>query len=130
MNWHTLTPDQALKRLGSNDKNGLSQHEANLRLEKYGPNVLSSKKKRGIVRKFLSQFSDFMVLVLLAASVISFLTSYFSGDGDYIDSVIILIIVVLNALIGTIQESRAEKPLRHCGNSQHPVQELYAPAPL
>ena len=52
MDWHTLTPDQALKRLGSNDKNGLSQHEANLRLEKYGPNVLSSKKKRGF---FLSE---------------------------------------------------------------------------
>ena len=76
MDWHTLTPDQALKRLGSNDKNGLSQHEANLRLEKYGPNVLSSKKKRGFFKKFISQFSDFMVLILLAASVISFITSY------------------------------------------------------
>lgn len=111
MDWHTLTPDQALKRLGSNDKNGLSQHEANLRLEKYGPNVLSSKKKRGFFKKFISQFSDFMVLILLAASVISFITSYFSGDGDYIDSIIILVIVFLNALIGTIQESRAEKAI-------------------
>ena len=111
MDWHTLTPDQALKRLGSNDKKGLSQHEANLRLEKYGPNVLSSKKKRGFLKKFISQFSDFMVLILLAASVISFLTSYFSGDGDYIDSIIILVIVFLNALIGTIQESRAEKAI-------------------
>lgn len=111
MDWHTLTPEQTLKRLGSNDKKGLSHNEAALRLEKYGPNVLSSKKKRGFFKKFLSQFTDFMVLVLLAASAISFFTAYFSGDGDYIDSVIILIIVVLNALIGTIQESRAEKAI-------------------
>lgn len=111
MDWHTLTPEEALKRLGSNDKTGLSQHEAQLRMEKYGPNVISSKKKRGFFRKFLSQFSDFMVLVLLAACAVSFLTSYLSGDGDYIDSVIILAIVFLNALIGTVQESRAERAI-------------------
>ena len=111
MDWHTLTPAEALKRLGSNDKNGLSQQEARLRLEKYGLNVISSKKKRGFFRKFISQFSDFMVLVLLAACAVSFLTSYLSGDGDYIDSVIILAIVFLNALIGTVQESRAERAI-------------------
>lgn len=111
MDWHTITPEQALKRLGSDNKNGLSNSEARSRFEKYGPNVLSSKKKRGFLKKFFAQFTDFMVLILLAASVISFLTSYFSGDGDYIDSVIILIIVVLNALIGTVQESRAEKAI-------------------
>ncbi len=76
-----------------------------------GKNCLNIAKKKSIFSRFAAQFSDFMILVLLAAAAISFWVSYMSGDGDFIDPIIILVIVVLNAVIGVIEESRADNAL-------------------
>lgn len=111
MDWHSLSVNEAALRLKTDIKNGLSETEAEKRLRENGKNILSGKKKKSFLKKFISQFSDFMVLVLLLACAVSFLTSFLSGDKDYIDCIIILFIVILNAFIGTVQESRAEKAL-------------------
>ena len=107
MEWHNMTCSQTISALGSDENSGLTSAEAKSRLDKYGKNVISSKKRSGIFIKFISQFSDFMVLILLAASGISFFTAA-AGDGDYTEPVMILLIVVLNAVVGTVQECRAE----------------------
>lgn len=81
------------------------------RLREYGTNEIEKIKRKNIFVRFFSQFSDFMVIILLIAAGISFITSYFNGDGDATDSIIILAIVTVDAIIGVIQESRAEKAL-------------------
>ena len=107
MEWHSLDCKTAVDKLKSDIKNGLSKTQAKARLEKYGKNALSGSKKQSVFVKFLLQFSDYMVLILLVAAGISFGVAIFSDDGDFIDPIMILIIVILNAVIGTVQECRA-----------------------
>lgn len=111
MEWQSLTREDCAKELGTNLKNGLSPREAEVRKKKYGRNELAPPKKKSLLMRFLAQFSDFMIIILLIAAGISLVTSYLQQDNDYIDSIIILTIVVINALIGMIQESRAEKAI-------------------
>ena len=111
MDWHNMSYSEVCKNLDTDIKKGLSSSQAQSRLEKYGKNALTQKKKQSIFIKFLSQFKDFMVLILLIASGISFVTAFVSGDGDFIDPIMILIIVILNAVVGTVQECRAEKAI-------------------
>lgn len=110
MEWHSITGRECAQRLGTDVKNGLSDKAAADRLAKYGKNRLDQKKKNGIIRKFLSQFADFMVLILLAAAGVSFVTACISGE-DFTDPIMILLIVVLNAVVGTVQECRAESAI-------------------
>ncbi len=110
MEYHGLSIQESLSRLHT-DRRGLSQEQASQRLREHGENRIAPTKKRGLLRRFLAQFSDFMILILLAAAAVSFFTSYLQHDADYIDSIIILAIVVLNAITGMIQESRAEKAI-------------------
>ena len=111
MNWHSLTYRQIADTFGTDINKGLDSEQARRSLEKYGRNSLMQKKKHGIIIKFLSQFKDFMVLILLIASGISFFTAFMSDDGDFIDPVMILLIVIINAAVGTVQECRAEKAI-------------------
>lgn len=111
INYHTLSVAEALKQLNSSRENGLSTKEAGKRLAEYGPNELKAKKPVPLILRFLSQFADFMILVLMAAALISFLASLFQGKADYIDPIIIFTIIILNASIGVIQETKAEKSL-------------------
>ena len=111
MNWHSLTYRQIADTFGTDINKGLDSEQARRSLEKYGRNSLTQKKKHGIIIKFLSQFKDFMVLILLIASGISFFTAFMSDDGDFIDPVMILLIVIINAAVGTVQECRAEKAI-------------------
>lgn len=111
MEWQCMTKEECAKKLGTNLKSGLAPHEAQKRFSESGPNQLEQQKKKSLLVRFLAQFSDFMIIVLLVAAGISFATSYFQGSNDYIDSAIILFIVIMNAIIGLIQESRAEKAI-------------------
>ena len=111
MDWHTMKKEEVLHRLQTDSRLGLSEDQARSRLMKYGPNRLAEKKKQGVLLRFFAQFRDFMVLVLLGAATISFATSWVQGDREYIDSIIILAIVIVNAITGVIQESRAEKAI-------------------
>ena len=110
MEWHSISGKECMQRLSTDDKKGLSDKAAAERLAKYGKNQLDQKKKHGVVYKFLSQFADFMVLILLAAAGISFVTAFMSGE-DFTDPIMILLIVVLNAAVGTVQECRAENAI-------------------
>lgn len=102
MNWHLLNQQELLEMLGAKP-GGLQQVDAEEKLHTHGPNELVREKKKPLWLKFLLQFKDFMIVVLMIAAVISGIM------GDVTDTVIILIIVVLNAIIGFVQEYRAEK---------------------
>ena len=109
--WYTMDVQETIKKLKTNVITGLSEVEANERLEKYGENVLKEKKKENLFIRFLKQFNDFMIIILIVASIISAVMAYLDGSGDYIDSIIIIAIVIFNAVMGLIQEEKAEKSL-------------------
>lgn len=111
MHWHSISSEETARLLKTDMKKGLTTVQANERMQKNGKNILREKKKQSIIVKFLMQFSDFMVLLLLIAAGISFCIAMMTEDGDFIDPIMILLIVILNAVIGTIQESRAEKAI-------------------
>ena len=110
MNFHTLSARDVLTALQSKEE-GLSEQEARLRLARYGSNELSGKKPRSLLSRFAEQFNDFMILILLGAALISFLTSLWEGQADFAEPLIILFIVVMNAVLGVIQEAKAEHSL-------------------
>lgn len=109
--WHTQTIDEVKRNLNTNIYNGLTEKEVLKRKKKYGLNKLAEKKKESIFSKFISQFKDFMIIILLISALVSALMSYVEKTNDYADSIIIISIVVINAIIGVIQESKAEKSL-------------------
>lgn len=111
MQWHNISAKEAVRILKTDEKQGLTNAQAAKRHERYGKNILRAKKKQSIIIKFLMQFTDFMVLILLAAAGISFAVAMVSEDGDLIDPIMILLIVIVNAIIGTVQECRAEKAI-------------------
>ena len=104
MTFYRQLPKDLFSKLETN-KSGLPQSEAEKRLEKFGPNALQEKKKKPAWVLFLAQFKDFMILILAAAAVISGIV------GDLTDTIIILVILVLNAVLGFVQEYRAEKAM-------------------
>ncbi len=110
MEWYHVTAHQCAAALQSDLQKGLTRQQVKERLTTHGKNVLSHQKKAGWLRKFLSQFADAMVLILLAAAGISFVTALL-GDGDFTDPIMILLIVLLNAVVGTVQECRAENAI-------------------
>ncbi|MBQ0836190.1 cation-translocating P-type ATPase [Lactiplantibacillus pentosus] len=87
------------------DEHGLQQSAAAQRLEQYGPNALNQQKTTSLLQKFIAQFKDFMIIVLLVAALIAAFT------GEAVDAVIILLVVVLNAIFGVFQESKAEEAI-------------------
>lgn len=109
--YHNKTIQKTAQILETDLKSGLSTGEGKRRLSEHGKNILKEKKRKNIFAKFLGQFNDFMIIILLAAAAISFFTSVMQGDADITEPIIILSIVVLNALLGVIQEHRAEKSL-------------------
>ena len=89
---------------------GLSEEQVVKNREVYGLNELATKKKKSLFVKFLEQFKDFMIIILIIAAIISGVVGYYEGEG-ITDSIIILIVVIVNAIIGVAQESKAEKSL-------------------
>ena len=98
---------------------GLSSQEAASRLEKYGANTLQEGKKKTLLEKFVDQFKDFMILVLLVAAVVSMFAH--QGEPDPTDAIIILAVVLLNAVLGVFQESKAEEAIEALKKMASPV---------
>lgn len=103
--WYKKSKNEILKDLDVDEKNGLSSTEALRRLEKYGKNKLETKKKKTLFKQFLSQLKDVMIYILIIAAIIS------AFLGEISDALIILLVIIINAVIGVIQESKAEKAL-------------------
>lgn len=103
--WFAMKRQQVLEKLATCSEKGLDEQEARARLEQFGPNKLIDARKTPPWQMFLNQFKDFMVLVLIAATIVSgFL-------GEWADAITIMIIVVINAILGFVQEFRAEKSM-------------------
>lgn len=103
--WFEKGVDEIIKELNTDKVNGLTSEEAVTRRNKYGPNRLTGKKKKSILRLLFEQINDVLIYILLGAAVISALLNEIS------DAAIIIIVVILNAVIGLVQESKAEKAL-------------------
>ena len=112
MNWWQMETKEAARRLETDEKQGLTSQMAAERLAQKGRNELAETDgKKSLFWRFLAQFDDFMILLLLGAAVVSVVISRLSGENDVLDAVMILGIVVLNAALGLFQESKAEKTL-------------------
>ncbi len=105
VDWHLVETDDVAQRQNTNPATGLSSDEARRRTERFGANELREGKRRSSAQMLLDQFRDFMILVLIAAAVVSGIV------GDMTDTVVILVIVALNAAIGFVQEYRAERAI-------------------
>ena len=105
--YHSIKTDDALGNLTADKENGLTQTEAETRLAKNGQNRLAEAKKRPYIFKILDQFKDFLVIILIIAAVISI-----TIGGELLDGIIIIAILVINVIIGLVQESKADNALR------------------
>lgn len=121
MNWHSMSIEKTLKALNTSQTQGLSSKEAAKRLKKYGYNILEKKKEKNLIIKFISQFADFMIIILMIAAAISFFVSLLEGHADYIDPFIILAIIFVNAFLGVLQEAKAEKSLEALQKMSAPI---------
>lgn len=108
--WFNFTVEETAKELNVNIENGLLNNDVTLRKEKYGENKLQGKKKKSLFAKFLDQFKDFMIIILIIAAIVSGIVGVQEGEG-FTDTIIILIVVIVNAIIGVAQENKAEKSL-------------------
>jgi Ca2+-transporting ATPase len=105
LHWHALSRDEVLLRLDTGLQSGLTTSEVESRLMKYGPNQLQEAPRPGFLRMVLDQLKSFVVILLIVASVIS------AVMGEYVEAAAIIAIVILNAILGVVQESRAEQAL-------------------
>ena len=119
--WHSSSVEEVSKNLKTNVNIGLSEEEAQKRFERYGPNNLKEKKRESLFIKFIKQFNDFMIITLIIAAIISAVVSKLNGEADYIDSIIIVAIVVFNAIMGLVQEQKAEKSIEALRKMTAPV---------
>ncbi|MCL2341497.1 MAG: HAD-IC family P-type ATPase [Firmicutes bacterium] len=119
--WHTIGIDEARRKLRTNFNVGLTGEEVLRRREEFGENKIADSKKDSLFIKFIKQFNDFMIMVLIGAAVVSAVMSYIEGSNDYIDSIIIIFIVALNAVLGLVQENKAEKSLEALKNMSAPT---------
>ncbi len=101
--WFSKSTEDIFKELNANPFTGLTSQEARVRLDKYGMNKLKGKPKKSLFSLFLAQLKDMLIYVLLGAAVITLFI------GEYVDAVIIILVVILNAVIGVVQEAKAEK---------------------
>ena len=105
--YYKLSVDETLNELNA-DSAGLSSERAAERLAQYGPNKLKEAEKPGFRKRFLTQMKDPMLIILLAAAGVSALTGAIAGESEWAETIIILAVVLLNAVLGVLQESKAE----------------------
>ncbi len=108
--WFNVEVDDTIKKLETNVDNGLTSEQVLEKTKKYGYNELQTKNKKSLFQKFIEQFKDFTIIILIIAAIVSGLVGVAQGEG-ITDTIIILIVVILNAVIGVAQESKAEKSL-------------------
>ncbi len=112
MNMYSNSREEMTSQLQTSLTVGLTESEAVVRLTQYGENRLKEKKKKTTLQRFFDQFKDVMILILLAAAGVSFVLAAMSGHpSEFFEPLLILLIVVLNAIMGVMQESKAEKAL-------------------
>ena len=121
MLFHNLSKEKVLETLMTDEKNGLSQKQITELREKFGFNKLNEKKKKSTFQRFAEQFKDVMILILLVAAAVSFVIACIEGNPkEFFEPLLILLIVVLNAIMGVMQESKAEKALDALKNMSAP----------
>lgn len=119
--WHTKNIKEIEKELRTNIKTGLGDKDVQIRQDEFGKNKIEEGKKESLLVKFINQFKDFMIIILIIAAIISAVVSYLEGTGDYFDSIIIIAIVLFNGLMGLIQEAKAEKSIEALKKMSAPV---------
>lgn len=119
--WHTKNIKEVEKELRTNIKTGLGDKDVQIRQDEFGKNNIEEGKKESLLVRFLNQFKDFMIIILIIAAIISAVVSYIEGTGDYFDSIIIIAIVVFNGIMGLIQEAKAEKSIEALKKMSAPV---------
>lgn len=118
---HSETKTEVLNKLSTNSETGLNIEEIQARKSKYGPNKLREKKKNTTIQRFFDQFKDAMILILIAAAVISFAVVCAEQNwGELFEPLLIVVIVILNAVMGVYQEGKAEKALESLKNMSAP----------
>ena len=112
MSLYSKPAEEVLTELGTDAQGGLSSGQVAELTAKYGPNKLREKPKKTMFQRFLDQFKDAMIIILLVAAAVSFGIAVYEQDPmEFFEPVLILLIVVLNAIMGVLQESKAEKAL-------------------
>ena len=119
--WQSLNLSEVKQKLKTNYQYGLTNEEAKKRFSEYGENTLEDKPKESLIIKFFKQFNDFMIIILIIASIVSAVIERMQGSNDYLDSIIIIAIVFFNAIMGIIQEAKAEKSLEALKKMTAPV---------
>lgn len=121
MLYHEQNSEAVIKELSSNSVSGLTAEQALQRQTQYGENKLKEKKKKTTMQRFFAQFQDVMILILLAAAGVSFVIACLEGNPqEFFEPILILLIVILNAVMGGLQESKAEKALDALQNMSAP----------
>lgn len=121
MIFHNESKMAVIEKLLTDEKNGLSQQKVTELRQKYGLNKLNEKKKKTTLQRFLEQFKDVMILILLVAAAVSFVIACVEGNPkEFFEPLLILLIVILNAIMGVMQESKAEKALDALKNMSAP----------
>lgn len=121
MQFFSQSRAEVLKELNTDEKSGLTQKRVQELREKYGENKLREKKKKSTLQRFFDQFKDAMILILIAAAIISFTVVCVEKNwGELFEPILILLIVVLNAIMGVYQEGKAEKALDALKNMSAP----------
>lgn len=112
MNWHSRTTDEISVILNTDLRNGLTEEKAEMIKAECGKNIIETEvNKKSILRRFFEQLNDVMIIILLASAAASFVVSFINGENDFADSLLIIMIVILNAVLGVIQENKAEKAI-------------------
>ena len=119
--WHTKNIKEIERELRTNIKTGLGDKDVLIRQDEFGKNKIEEGKKESLLVKFINQFKDFMIIILIIAAIISAVVSYLEGTGDYFDSIIIIAIVIFNGIMGLIQEAKAEKSIEALKKMSAPV---------
>ena len=125
MSFYDESRETVLGKLGVESPQGLSAAEAEQRGEKYGPNKLREKKKRTMFQRFLDQFKDVMILILIGAAAVSFVIAIMEGNAkEFFEPALILLIVILNPYLELCRKARRKRLWTRLNASPHPTQRL------